>query len=104
MRGVNLIAALADYEIDRYLPRVLNIVSQNRRILSQRGVGLDLVPTLSGSFQLENDTIVANCYANLLSNFLFNSNKVDGGGKMQVQMALVELLVNAVEHGNCGIT
>ena len=95
---------LCDYEIERYLPRVLNIIGKNQRILRQRGVGLDLVQTLSGSFQLENDTIEANCYANLLCNFLFNSNKIDASGKMQVHVALVELLINAIEHGNCGVT
>jgi anti-sigma regulatory factor (Ser/Thr protein kinase)/CheY-like chemotaxis protein len=103
-RGINLVAMLVDYEIDRYLPRILNIIGRNQRILCQRGVGVDLVQTLSGSFQLENDTIEANCYANLLCNYLFNSNKIDAGGKMQVHVALVELLINAIEHGNCGVT
>jgi len=103
-RGINLVAVLVDYQIERYLPRVLNIIGNNQRILCQRGVGLDLVQTLSGSFQLENDTIEAHCYANLLCNFLFNTNKIDAVGRMQIHVALVELLINAIEHGNCGIS
>jgi CheY-like chemotaxis protein len=103
-RGINLVATLVDYDVERSLPRVLNIIGKNQRILCQRGIGLDLVQTLSGSFQLENDTIEANCYANLLCNYLFNTNRIDARGKMQVHIALVELLINAIEHGNCGVT
>ena len=103
-RGINLVASLTDYDIERYLPRILRIVGKNQRILCQRGIGLDLVQTLSGSFQLKNDALEANCYANLLCNFLFNTNKIDAGGKMYVSVALVEMLINAIEHGNCGIS
>jgi len=103
VRGANIIISLIDDDLERYLPKILNIIARNRRILFQRSIGSDLVRTLSGSYQLGNDTIEANCYANLVCNFLFNTDKIDAGGKMGVNLALTEMLINAIEHGNCGI-
>lgn len=104
MRSANIVACLADDDIERYLPKILGIIVKNQRILYQRSFGADLVQTLSGSFQLHNDTTEANCYANLLCNFLYNANKIDADGKMHVNIALTEMLINGIEHGNCGIT
>jgi anti-sigma regulatory factor (Ser/Thr protein kinase) len=103
-RGINLVAALTDYDLDRYLPRVLAIVAANRRLLCQRGVGLDLTGTVGGSFRLESDPVEAHCYANLVCNFLFNAGRIGPAGRVQLHVALVELLVNAIEHGNCGVS
>lgn len=104
IQGVNLVASVSDYNVERYVPKILGIVGRNRRILVQRGISSDLLQTLSGSFHLENDAIEANCYANLLCNFLYNTDRIDAAGKMQIGVALVEMLINAIEHGNCGIT
>jgi len=104
VRGANIIISLIGDDLERYLPKILNIIAKNRRILFQRGIGSDLMRTLSGSYQLGNDTIEANCYANLVCNFLFNADKIDAGGKMGVNLALTEMLINAIEHGNCGVS
>jgi Cyclic nucleotide-binding domain/Histidine kinase-like ATPase domain len=76
---------------------------QNKRILFQRAIGADLLQTIAGSYKLQSDTIEANCYVNLVCNYLFNANKIDSQGKMFVHVALTEMLLNAIEHGNCGI-
>jgi hypothetical protein len=104
VRGGNIIVTLIADELERYLPKILDIVGRNRRILLQRGIGSDLMQTLSGSYRLDNDTLEATCYANLVCNFLFNTNRIDAGGRMGVNLALTEMLINAIEHGNCGIT
>lgn len=104
MRGANLVSVVPADDLERRLPKVLNIIDNNRRILFQRGISTDLVRTFSGSFQLQNDTVVANCYVNLVCNYLFGADKIDADGKAAIHIALTEMLLNAIEHGNCGIT
>jgi hypothetical protein len=103
MQGINLLASVSHEEIEDYLPTILAIIGKNQRILFQRGIGPGLMQAVSGSFQIQNDPLEAACYANLLCNFLYNANKIDASHKMHVHVALVEMLLNAIEHGNCGI-
>ena len=43
-------------------------------------------------------------YAYLLSNYLFNGNYISRDDQDRLLVALMELLINAIEHGNCKIT
>jgi anti-sigma regulatory factor (Ser/Thr protein kinase)/CheY-like chemotaxis protein len=104
MRSANIVTSLFADDAERFLPRVLDIIAKNQRILFQRSIGSDLLSTISGSFELDNNTVEAHCYANLLCNYLFNTNKIDVQGKIHIGIALTEMLINAVEHGNCGIS
>jgi anti-sigma regulatory factor (Ser/Thr protein kinase) len=104
IKGSNIIVVLRLHNLERHLPKILTIIHKNRRILFQRGIGADIVDNISGSFKLENDPLEVTCYANLICNFLFNTNKIDADVKDKLNLALTELLLNAIEHGNCGIT
>lgn len=104
IKGTNLIVSLTHDELPFYLPRIMSIILNNRRILFQRGIGTDIVRNLSGSFKIENDYCVAKCYVNLICNFLFNTNRLSLSRKYHLKLALTEMLTNAIEHGNCGIS
>lgn len=84
--------------------RVLLILVQNRQILFQRDIQLDLLGTLNGSFELDNDPYNARTYANLIANYLFNARLIDLEGRDRLHVAIFEMLMNAIEHGNCGIS
>jgi hypothetical protein len=103
MRGANLVVILSVDNLERQLPPVLDIIQDNRRILFQREIGTDLLRDISGCFQLNNDPVEARCYTNLICNFLYNANRIDAETKDSLNLALYEMLVNAIEHGNCGI-
>jgi CheY-like chemotaxis protein len=103
MKGTNLIVVLRYEMIASHLPKVMSIIRTNRRILFQRSIGAELVDNISGSFKLENDLLEVSVYANLICNFLYNANKIDGETRDCLNMALNEMLINAIEHGNCGI-
>jgi hypothetical protein len=103
-RGANIITYLVNEELERHLPRVMHIILNNRRILFQRQIETDLVGNISGSFKLENDPVAANCYANLICNFLYNCNRLDVEKKDYLYFAINEMLMNAIEHGNCEIS
>jgi anti-sigma regulatory factor (Ser/Thr protein kinase) len=101
--GVNIIVSIDRKQIRRSLSTIMSIIRNNRRILFQRGLSMDIMDSISGSFMLKNDFLEVQCYTNLICNFLFNTKKINKAKKMDLQIALTEMLLNAVEHGNCGI-
>jgi anti-sigma regulatory factor (Ser/Thr protein kinase) len=84
--------------------RVLKIVIENRHILFQREIQSYLTGTISGNFVMDNDPFNVRTYSNLVTNFLYNSNYIDADRKERLHVALFEMLMNAVEHGNCDIS
>lgn len=103
-RHANIITMIPRAEFVETLFRVLYILSQNRQILFQREIQTDLVGTVSGSFEMDNDPYNARTYASLISNFLFNRNYLDIDMRDRLNVSLFELIMNAIEHGNCGIS
>jgi CheY-like chemotaxis protein len=104
IRGANILVSLTYSDLEKQLPSILDIIRSNRRILFQRGIGQDIVGALSGSFRMRNNVFEASCYVNLICNFLYNSNKLTVEKKYFYHLALYEMVINAIEHGNCGIT
>jgi len=103
IRGANIIVDLPHDELSDNFAKILSIIFKNRRILFQREIGSDIVKNISGSFKLDNDPLEVKCYVNLICNFLYNSNKLDVDKKFNLQLAINEMLLNAIEHGNCKI-
>lgn len=101
---VNVVATLQRNHLEQQLATVVEVLGHSRRILFQREIGADFVGHIEAAFELKSDPLVAATHANLICNFLYNSNKVSSEKKSAVRIALVELLINAIEHGNCGIT
>ncbi|GAB4268228.1 MAG: cyclic nucleotide-binding domain-containing protein [Candidatus Rifleibacteriota bacterium] len=104
LKGLNIIFLVHHGMLHQQFPAVLRIIRENRRILSQRFIGTDLGSQISGSFQLHNDPVEAYCFTNLICNFLYNLNRIDAAGKDALNVVLIEMLINAIEHGNCGIS
>jgi Cyclic nucleotide-binding domain/Histidine kinase-like ATPase domain len=104
MRDANIIAVLRKKEFVSNLPRLLRIVRQNKQILFQRGIQQHLLKTISGAFVIDNDPLDITTYTNLITNYLYNSNLIGREEKEKLHVALLELLINAIEHGNCKIS
>jgi anti-sigma regulatory factor (Ser/Thr protein kinase) len=104
LAGLNLIAFIPRSRLSAYFRRVLRILSLNRHILFQRDIHALLRSNLFGSFTLENDPFDLATYSNLLANFLYNANLISREQRETFYVAVMELLVNALEHGNCRIT
>jgi anti-sigma regulatory factor (Ser/Thr protein kinase) len=103
MRDANVIAVLRKPEFVQNLPRILRIVRQNKQILFQRGIQQHLLKNISGAFVIDNDPLDITTYANLVTNYLYNASLIGRDEKEKLHVALLELLVNAIEHGNCEI-
>jgi hypothetical protein len=104
VKEANIVATIMLEDLAKHLPTIMTVVGNNRRILYQRELGADLVLNISGSFKLANDLVEAACYSNLVSNFLCSSSRIALDEKPVLTMSMYEMLVNAIEHGNCGIS
>ncbi len=104
LTGVNIIALIHIQWLATYLPRILRVLSQNRGIIFQRDIHALLQSNISGQFVIDNDPFDAATYSNLLANFLYNSNLINLDQKDGFNSAMMELLINAIEHGNCKIS
>ena len=102
--NLNIITSIRRNSLDFYFPRLLKILAQNRSFLFQRDIQSLLSSYLSGSFILDNDPFDLTTYSNLLTNFLYNSNLISTEQKNALHAGIMELLINAIEHGNCRIS
>ena len=103
LRDVNILVSLTFADMEKQLPGILYIINNNRPLLSrsaQPGRG----GVLSGSFRLRNNLFEASCCINLICNYLYFSNKLTLEKKYFFHLPLYEMLINAIEHGNCGIS
>ena len=103
-RDANIVSLIPRGEFVWAFSRLLKILIQNRHILFQREMQDAFLTTISGNFVLDNDVFNVRAYANLVSNYLYNANYVNNEVRERLHLALFELLMNAIEHGNCGIS
>lgn len=104
MQNSNIIAVMRKSEFIYNVSRLLRILRQNKHILFQRGIQQHLLSEISGSFVMDNDPLDVTTYTNLLTNYLFNANLISRDTKEKLHVALLELVINAIEHGNCKIS
>jgi hypothetical protein len=100
----NVISVIRRNDFVQSFFRLFKILIQNRQILFQRDLQNYLIRNISGSLVMDNDAFNVKVVANIVSNYLYNSNYIDRDGKDRVHVSLFELLMNAVEHGNCSIS
>ena len=104
LKNNNVISLIKMGGLDFSFPRVLRILHQNRQIIFQRELQSQLLNTISSSFIIDNDPFDMKTYSNLISNYLFNANFISYDMRVGLHVALMELLINAIEHGNCRIS
>ena len=103
-RETNVVTMIRRGEFVESFFRVLLVLHRNRQILFHREMQLHFLGAINGSFEIDNDPYNARTYAALISNFLFNANYIDLERRDRLHVALFELIMNAIEHGNCGIS
>lgn len=102
-RDPNILLVLRRPDFEANADRILRILTQNQQFLFNRGMQQQMNTNETGSFVSDNDPMDILFYCNLITSYLYNTNRIDDEGRAGVQGALMELLLNAVEHGNCKI-
>lgn len=104
-KDINLLTLIDFTRIESHLGKTLRIINSNRQLIFQGFLADKLVNRMTGSFQIDNhDYLVAPVYGGLLAISLVRMGKIASAERHGVQMALSELILNSIEHGNCGIS
>ncbi len=104
-KDINLLTLIDFTRIESHLGKTLRIINANRQLIFQGFLADKLVNRMTGSFQIDNyDYLVAPVYGGLLAISLVRMGKIPSAERHGVQMALSELILNSIEHGNCGIS
>ena len=103
LRTANILVSLTFADMEKQLPGILDLVNNNRPLLSP-GVQPGRGGVVSGSFRLHNNLFEAACCLNLICNYCYLSNRLTLEKKYFFHLPLYEMLINAIEHGNCGIS
>ena len=84
--------------------RLLRILWRNQHFLFNRGMQENFGGKETGSFICGNDPMEFRLYTRFLVGYMYSSNRISNDDLYSLQTVLMELLTNALEHGNCGIT
>jgi anti-sigma regulatory factor (Ser/Thr protein kinase) len=103
-KAINVLTLLDNYRLRTHLMKSIQIIEENYQIIFQREFTRSLLDGIAGSFSIENDLLAVPLYAGIGATMLIQRGLINPDKKMHLQLALGELIVNAVEHGNCGIS
>ncbi|GHV84810.1 cyclic nucleotide-binding protein [Spirochaetia bacterium] len=103
-KAINVLTLLDNFRLRTHLVKSIQIIEQNYQIIFQREFTKNLLEGASGSFAIDNDILAVPLYSGIGSTILAQRGLINPDSKMHLQLALAELIVNAIEHGNCGIS
>jgi anti-sigma regulatory factor (Ser/Thr protein kinase) len=103
-KSANILAILDNYQAGSHIVKTIRIIEQNYQIIFQREFNQNFLGEVSGSFIIDNDIMAVPVYAGMGAMLLSQRGLIEPAKRMSVQLVLSELIVNAVEHGNCGIS
>jgi len=103
-KNPNILAIQLVYTFKENFERLLTILESNKQFLFNRGMQETIGGVEKGTFICANDPFDIRMYASFLVNYLYCTNRVSEDGRYALQTTLMEMLTNALEHGNCGIT
>jgi anti-sigma regulatory factor (Ser/Thr protein kinase) len=103
-KAINVLTLLDNFRLRSHLVKNIEIIEQNYQIIFQREFTKNLLDGASGSFTIENDLLAVPLYSGIGATILAQRGLINPDSKMHLQLALAELIVNAIEHGNCGIS
>jgi len=103
-KAVNVLVLLDSFRIKSHMAKSIEIIEQNYQIIFQREFTRDFLEGSSGNFVIDNDLLAVPLYAGIGATILSQRGLINPDSKMHLQLALNELIVNAIEHGNCAIS
>ncbi len=101
---LNIMVMMNHRRLKSHLVKSLNIINRERHIILQKVVFDNLLGNASGTFLIENDIFVASIYSSIITTALSQRGVISRDRKMFLQLVLSEMIINGIEHGNCGIS
>ncbi|MEL3905488.1 MAG: cyclic nucleotide-binding domain-containing protein [Treponema sp.] len=100
----NFLFILTRKEFEKYVMQIVKILNEHEHFLVNRGMTHPADQCEQGSFTSDTDPFEIIFYANLISTYLYNTDRINDAERGAFQGAMMELLLNAVKHGNCNIS
>ena len=100
----NFLFVLTRREFEQFIAQIIKILNSHEHFLVNRGMSHPANDREHGSFTSETDPFEVMFYGNLISTYLYNTDRVNEAERSAFQGAMMELLLNSVEHGNCNIS
>ena len=91
-------------DFEKNTEQIIKILSQHQHFLFNRGMHQRSDEKETGHFVSDTDPFEIVVYANLIGTYLYNTDRVNEEERSSLQTAMMEFLLNAVEHGNCNIS
>jgi anti-sigma regulatory factor (Ser/Thr protein kinase) len=104
LKDANILTIQTVRDFSKHFSRLLRILWQNQQFLFNRGIQDVIGGQETGSFICGNDPMDIRFYTNFLVSYLYNTNRISDDDRFKLQMTLMELLTNALEHGNLEIS
>lgn len=99
----NILIVLTLQAFKRDCERLIKILWRNQKFLFNRGMQERMGAQEKGTFICENDPLDIRLHTSFLVNYLYCMNRINDDTRYALQTTLMELLTNALEHGNCKI-
>jgi anti-sigma regulatory factor (Ser/Thr protein kinase) len=104
LKHLNILTLMDYSKINSHLLKNVEIIENNKQIIYQMDIMDKLVERITGSFVIENDPLAGPVFGGLAANILSHRGYIDVETKNNLQIGLSELIINAIEHGNCKIS
>lgn len=104
LKNFNALAFITHQYIEANLIKYIRIIEANQQIIFQYDLADKLSGLITGSFVLDNDLTSIPVFTALALAALFQHGFINSENKINLQLVLQELLINAIEHGNCAIS
>ncbi|MBN2618080.1 MAG: cyclic nucleotide-binding domain-containing protein [Spirochaetales bacterium] len=101
---INIMVLMNQRRLSSHLIKSIDIITRERHIIFQKVLIDNLLENVSGTFLIENDVFVASIYSSIIATALIQRGVISRERKMMLQLVLAELIINGIEHGNCGIS
>jgi len=103
-KNINVLAMLDNYCIRSHLVKSVEIIEQNYQIIFHKEFTKTFLEGASGKFVIDNDVRAVPLYASIGATILSQRGLINSDRKMHLQLALIELIINGIEHGSCAIS
>ena len=104
LKEPNFLFIITRSEFEMHAKQIIKILNKNAFFLQKPYLTNITKKEEEGMFVSDTDPFEIVFYANLLNTYLFNTDRINSTDRSSLQCVMMELLLNAVEHGNCGIT
>jgi len=104
LKEPNFLFVITRNEFEIHSKQIIKILQKNAFFLQKPYLTSITKKEEEGMFVSDTDPFEIVFYANLLNTYLFNTDRINNNARSSLQCVMMELLLNAVEHGNCGIS